>query len=401
MTYPKVLIYGISFVQGGAGVTLKNLFWGWPKDKLAICSEETIYKNMAICKNYYGSTILAKPTYIEKLLHYFPSHRIIYKLLIHIVSINRYFKKDKLELDGKFRNFLRIYNPNLLYAIVYDSKQISILLSIHKQFGIPLVIHIVDDWISSKPKFYNRYMKYFERQLLKQLIDSSNLLLSISDAMSEEYYTRYKRKFYPIMNAIIFSDWRDKIKDNWSLSEPIKIMYSGTVEAYNFEELVTLCNATKDMDVTIYIYGRFRKEEYRKILEEQPNCQIQGYVSHSEIINLYKQFDLLFLPFSFKEKYKKNLLLSMPTKLPEYMVSKTPIMVYAPSYFPVSKYAIEAGWGYLVNHQGLNEIKKGLESLLSSYDLRKKLGENAYSVAYKNHNQLVNQERLVNLMNNL
>ena len=44
MTYPKVLIIGqVIDKKNGSGITLSNLFKGWPKDKLAVAT--SIYLN--------------------------------------------------------------------------------------------------------------------------------------------------------------------------------------------------------------------------------------------------------------------------------------------------------------------------------------------------------------------
>ena len=81
------------------------------------------------------------------------------------------------------------------------------------------------------------------------------------------------------------------------------------------------------------------------------------------------------------------------------MASKTPILVYSPQIYPVYKYAMKEGWGYVVDKPGVQELKNGIKSLISSYDLREKLGEKAYTIAYQNYNQSINQQKLIYLIN--
>jgi len=397
MTYPRVLIYSSRF--GPLGDTIvRSLFKGWPKEKIAICLDGVLYKNLEFCEYNYSAEV-TKPLYLEHILSHLPKQSIFYKLYYHIFILIKFIIKDNLKIDMDFVNFVKKFKPDILYTIVYSPLQIPDLLAINKKLNIPLAIHILDDWINRPVDIYLKYEKYYGKKLMKELIGSSKLLLSICEDMSDEYYLRYGRKFYAFTNSINFSEWNGKSKNDWYLSNPVKIMYAGTVEEYNIIELITLCKACKELGINVYLYVKFRKDFFYNMLKVYDNCIIQEYVSHSEIIELYKKYDILFLPFSFEKKFQKNISLSLPSKTPEYMASKTPILVYSPQIYPVYKYASKEGWGYVVDKPGVQELKNGIKSLISSYDLREKLGEKAYTIAYQNYNQSINQQKLIYLIN--
>jgi len=56
MSYPKVLIFGQPFNDySGGGITLTNLFKGWPKDKIAVTYIGHGLENVTtdVCGTYY------------------------------------------------------------------------------------------------------------------------------------------------------------------------------------------------------------------------------------------------------------------------------------------------------------------------------------------------------------
>ena len=54
--YPKILIIGQSFNKSsGGGITISNLFQGWPKEKLAVASHVNLISDLdnSVCEQYY------------------------------------------------------------------------------------------------------------------------------------------------------------------------------------------------------------------------------------------------------------------------------------------------------------------------------------------------------------
>src|ERR1035437_1790428 len=54
--YPRILIYGQPFNDfSGGGITLSNLFKGWPKDRIAVASTGNLLQKITteVCNTYY------------------------------------------------------------------------------------------------------------------------------------------------------------------------------------------------------------------------------------------------------------------------------------------------------------------------------------------------------------
>ena len=95
--------------------------------------------------------------------------------------------------------------------------------------------------------------------------------------------------------------------------------------------------------------------------------------------------DLLVLPYNFDARSARYIRLSFPTKAPAYMMSATPILVYAPADVATARYAVREGWGHVVSVQGQESLITALKSLMDDPSLRERLGRQAQAVALARH----------------
>lgn len=76
----------------------------------------------------------------------------------------------------------------------------------------------------------------------------------------------------------------------------------------------------------------------------------------------------------------------MPTKAPEYMVSGTPIIIFAPEETAIVKYAKKYEWAKVITENNINEITGAIKQLIENKELRQHIAQNAIKIAEKNHN---------------
>jgi len=76
---------------------------------------------------------------------------------------------------------------------------------------------------------------------------------------------------------------------------------------------------------------------------------------------------------------------SMPTKVPEYLVSGVPILLYAPGGIAQVDYAEQAGWGLTVTEQEPAMLDAALERIVGDCALRQELVRRARETAAARH----------------
>jgi hypothetical protein len=75
----------------------------------------------------------------------------------------------------------------------------------------------------------------------------------------------------------------------------------------------------------------------------------------------------------------------MPTKVPAYMASGTPVLVYGPAGIATARYAELEGWGHVLSSPGLAPLQKTLLWLMDDQATRERLGRRAQKLAYEHH----------------
>jgi len=75
----------------------------------------------------------------------------------------------------------------------------------------------------------------------------------------------------------------------------------------------------------------------------------------------------------------------MPTKVPAYMASGTPILIYGPAGIATARYAEREGWGHVLSSPGLAALQKTLLWLMDEQATRERLGRRAQKLACEHH----------------
>jgi glycosyltransferase involved in cell wall biosynthesis len=415
--YPRILIYGSPFNNfSGGGITQSNLFKGWPEDKIAVTATGHVLQGLAtdVCDTYYllGNNEERWIFPFNLLQRSFPSGLMSFdnqpsdkpeirqKLSFRKILVDKLFYPflqwfglihflSKISFSKEFIDWLNIYKPEILYIQVATREDIQFAIKLHDYLGIPSAIHNMDDWpstISNKGVFkkylHNKIDKEF-RQLLKRM----DLCLSISNAMTSEYLKRYNREFKPFHNPIDTKVWQPYCKNDFSLPEDhVRILYSGRIGVGITESLIEVTNVIKEINsswgnIKLYIQSPSSDPEVRNRLQKFDCIVINPVAEYSQLPEIFSQVDLLLIANDFDKEGIDYLKFSMPTKVSEYMISGTPILIYASGDSAVSKFFAENECGCCVTEQDPEKLNKALKLLTENKEYRKTISKNAVKIA--------------------
>ncbi len=420
MLLPKVLIIGESFnhTQGG-GITLCSLFKGWDREKLAVaCSGYSLLGNIdtAICGNYYqlgynenkwrfpfnflqrkyssglvkfeekkikNITIAKSKIRIKIIMNFF------YPLLEYF-GLYHYFQKSEISKD--FRYWLKDFNPDVIYVQATSRAEILFCLSVHSYLQKPLIYHVMDDWpsiISQKGPFKNFWQKKIDKDL-KSLLSIATILMSISEEMAREYKTRYNKTFITFHNAINIDFWKKHQRDSYDINNKPSILYAGRLGLGIDKSLELFAKAMQQVNEELSISIKFvlQTQEEPVWIKNYENVEHNNFLPHNEMPEIFAKADFLLLPYDFSNDSIKFIRYSMPTKAPEYMISGTPIIIFAPIVTAVVKYAKEYEWAKVITENNIREISLAIKDLIKNKELRQQIAENAKRIAEEKHNSI-------------
>ena len=420
MSLPKVLIIGQPFNNDtGGGITLSNLFKGWDRDKLAVaCSAYLLNDNInrEVCDTYYqlgeNEHKFSFPfNYLQRryksgLLKFNEEknqNSTITKSKFRISFIKRIFYPfvnyiglfnliNKINLSVEFCNWVDIYNPEIIYAQTSHRHGILFCLAVQTYLNKPLVFHMMDDW----PSTINQkglFRKYWQRKTdheFRVLLNRATILMSISEKMAEEYKKRYNKDFITFHNPIDIDFWKKNQRKNYELNKEPSILYAGRVGLGIDSSLEIFAKAIEQINKEFNLSIKFilQTQEKPQWTRKYKHVIHNSFVSYNDLPRVFSSSDFLLLPYDFTPESIKFIRYSMPTKVPEYMMTGTPIIIFAPKITAIVKYAKENAWAKVITENNIEDIVIALKQMIEDKELRQFLSTNAKTLAEKNHNSV-------------
>ena len=422
MVLPKVLILGQAFnKKTGGGITQSNLFSGWDKDKIAVACTPHLLNDSEneICNNYYQ---LGEKEHKWK----FPFNYLQKKFSSGKINFNQNYSREnapvaasntrrnirttlvdkvflpiikytglnhglsKISLSDDFCEWLHNFKPDIIYAQGQDRQRILFALLLENYLKKPLIFHMMDDWpssISNKGPLKNFWKKKIDREL-RILLDKASLLMGISDAMATEYKRRYDKNFITFHNPLNLSFWKEYQKTNYELGTPVSILYAGRIGLGVQSSLEITAKAIQLVNEQFHTSIKFILQTSEKpIWSHNYSCiEHKDMVSYNQLPRIFSEADFLLLPYDFSNESLQYIQYSMPTKAPEYMMSGTPVILFAPESTAVVKYAAEYTWAKIVTKIKTEELVRAIIDLVQNKSLRERVGQKAKMVAEEKHN---------------
>ncbi len=416
LDYPRILVVtgnNFNLVTGG-GITLTNLFRGWPADRIANMHDDATPVDRTVCKNFYRLTeqdirwvwpfSLVRRSYghVKRLSgdREGPAGAPAASAATSSINIARRFIGDstpkRAHLTRDLTAWVNEFRPTLLYGFLGSLEQVDLTRQLARRWAIPLVVHMMDDWpaVLHTGGLLGPVIGPILRRELKATLHEAVARFAICEEMCEEYQQRYGHPFQPFQNALDVERWLPDSRINWKAGTPFILRYAGSiVPDGQRESLRDLARAiarlsAEAIDVQLWIHSPPQESAYLRDLASHA-VRIEGPPDPKSIAALLAGTDLLVLPYNFDARSARYIRLSLPTKAPAYMISGTPILVYAPGDVATARYATREGWGYVVDSRSEERLMLAVRTLMQNESLREQLGRRAQQVALARHDASV------------
>ena len=284
--------------------------------------------------------------------------------ILKYTGLFHYIYKTDLSID--FCNWLIDFNPDIIYDQATTRDAVLFCQSVHSYLNKPLIFHMMDDWpstISYKGLFKNYWLRKIDYEF-RLLLDRATILMSISDEMAHEYKIRYNKNFVTFHNAIDIEFWKKHQRNNYELSASPTILYAGRIGLGIETSLELVAKAIEQVNDELKISIKFIIQTKDKPLWiNKFKCVVHNsFVSYNDLPKVFSEVDFLVLPYDFSPKAIRSIRFSMPTKAPEYMISGTPIIIFAPKVTALVKYANKYEWAIVITVTILLRYPQQLES---------------------------------------
>ncbi len=414
--FPRVLFissHAFNHVSGG-GITFSNLFRGWASDCLATVHNDLEPVSIDVCSRYYKLSPIEidlsfpfnqLPRGKREATHGqnddsppmpgTPRASIVRQLALAVLGDRL---PERAVLTPALESWIAEFKPELIYTILGTGGLMDLIEAVRIRFNLPLTVHVMDDWMNTSGKglLGRREMRRMKRQA-EQFFEVAALRLGISPAMCDAYENRYGVPFQAFQNTVDVSKWSSLARPYNAAGNPADILYVGSIfPTAQLSSLIDACHAVAQLNeegtaATLTIASpAAQASRYHSRLAIHPNIRIvDTIIDDQTFFERIGVADMLLLPVNFDDETRTYIRYSMPTKVPAYLVSGTPILAYGPSGVAQIDYARQNDWALVVDQPGTEGIKNGMRELLEDAPLRQRLRTNARRCATQNHDSAV------------
>ena len=407
-TRPRVLMIGSSPLndQSATGITLCNLFSGYPSDRIAQIYDDESSPDASLCTKYYrfSSTDIGPIRRAKRLLQSF--RRNVSKHLhstprseLRVASSS--MSSELLRAFGDIVPFripapmdawIRDFAPDLIYSPLGSTRWMNLSLKIADRLALPIIPHFMDDWPAveySRSRMLSIPARVLRRRL-GNILSLSPCRLTISEDMSEEYRSRYGGRFESFMNCVELP--RPSAKKCPEPSGPVRFGFVGGLHLNRWRSILDLAYALEElrnsgMGVALEIYA-----------PERDLLQYGSQFAHFNVISCMETLapravgeklltlDVLIHVESFLPEDSSRAKLSISTKIPQYLAAAKPILGYGPGDLSSLRYIEGTGSGFTVTTDGdVAALVRAARQLASDPKLRKRIGDTGRRVATSHH----------------
>jgi len=412
--YPRVLFVtpnAFNHLSGG-GITFSNLFRDWPKDRLATVHNDEVPTADDVCDRYFvlgrAEIDLYAPLRLVRALAKrranaggagdgaasVPSGR--GGLVARLQGDSA---PQRVRLSGALERFIADFRPELLYTIFRSNAFMELTAAIRRRFKLPMVVHVMDDFptINYRRGVFAPVERARMQRLLADNFAAATACMGICAEMCAAFSQRYGRPFAPFQNCVDVERWRPVVRIGSAVAgETRRILYFGSVFANaQLASLADICGSIArlneaGMPVTFDIAAPAAQvAPHRGALTIHKAIRlIEPTADDREYFATLAAADALVLPINYDAETVDYIRYSMPTKVPAYMASGTPILVYGPRGVAQADFGARDGWGHVVSERDPQALDRAIRRILSDGALRERLRLRAQALASANHDAL-------------
>lgn len=253
---------------------------------------------------------------------------------------------------------------DLIYAFFYSIDLAKFASWIAKQKNAKLILHVADH----SPSFVNNF------EFVK-IINQSSKLCCIGQNM-KEYYEDIFKKTFDVFHNLADEEYlplTNKISTTFSESKPLKILFIGSLfETLHSGTINNICRAIDELNregysIIFNLYGQVVPKHFLKKEFSSPNVIHHGTIPSKHRFEMMTQNHCYIVPSSFNEQIKDEYRYSIPTKLPELLLSGRPVIIYGPKEMESYRYCTENDCGNLIAKSSIASIKSSLIDLYLNY----------------------------------
>lgn len=416
MQYPRTLVVSAAALnsKSGTGVTLSNLFKGWPAECMAQVYSSPDGPDEAIRAWRLGPEDVLADRAARRLaarLSLKQARPAARSLSATAGTGNQVSARRRLSawadllayrIPTALWDAIQSFAPRVILANLGSIRQIQLTIDLAEKLGIWVVPFFHDDWPSTM--YAGNGVTAYPRWVLKSKLERCLRLapagLGNSDAMAREYSVRYRLPFHAFTNCAEIGEYEPPVAH----AGDVEFTYVGGLGLGRLKSLADVADAIsiarrQGTRAILNIYAPVADLSLLPArLLNSDAVRIGGSVSGEAATRAIRRSDVLVHVESFDQALRDYTRLSFSTKLPLYMAAGRPVLAFGPDEGASCRYVREHGFGRVMTEPGVPQLAAAITELCASEELRASLGRAAWQRAMEAHSASGMQMRFRTVM---
>lgn len=262
------------------------------------------------------------------------------------------------------REILRKEQCNVACVFTGDVTHLPASFIACRREKIPLITYLMDHYTDRE--FYNPDAAFVAEKVERVLMKRCNKVIVVNEALQDDLDRRFKVQSTVIYNSFDLGPYLEMAGNTESAKREVSIVFTGNIyDAHYdaFRNLLAAIRITGRTDLRLHLYTPQTAEELAQQGIAGPITFHQPLTS-PEIPPVQRRADILFLPLAFNSPYPGVVRTSAPTKMGEYLASRRPVLVHAPSDSYVAWYFRHHECGLVVDESDPRLLADALQRIL-------------------------------------
>jgi hypothetical protein len=317
------------------------------------------------------------------------------------IADNPFIKNSVTATAKMVRMGVRIVREKGIEFILGISDEGPALISsylISRITGVPYALWLFDIYRGNNLTPVSKLLAMiFERRL----VENASVVIVTNECTRNFYRNRYGSdlRCAVVHNSIFPSDY-EATRTPYAPREPYTVVFTGNLFWPQERSLFNLINALdrlRDLPIRLDLYIPNASASLRKRLSARSNIRLMA-APQSEMPGIQCKSTILFIPLSWHTRAPEVIATATPGKLADYLASGRPILVHAPPYACLSKYARENAFALVVDEENSEKLQEGIRRLVFDLKYSCQLIENAKRTLYAKHDAYFNAKKLAGII---
>jgi glycosyltransferase involved in cell wall biosynthesis len=406
--YPRVLVLAAPALTrtAGTGVTLANLFHGFPPDKVAQIHLDVGSPDDAMCGCSLrlpnnGSPLEGSLRSVgTKLSSRRKSSTTITAARLPVEDarsamagawVSAAFDLLPGHLSRDTVKWARKFNPDLIYSPLGSIRMMKLARGLADRLAIPIAPHLMDAWphtLFADGEVFGLGRREVRRSLTK-IADRSPRLLAISQLMADEFSDELGIPASVFMNCVSDDDLAKALPISHS-NESLLFSYVGGLHLDRWRSLLRLAEGLSQTpgSARLQIHApQAHLNDHGTVFANVNNVDLGPPLAANRVAEALRRADVLVHVESFAPAAQRFTRLSISTKVPQYMAARRPILALGPGNLASMRHIEDASAGVVVSTQAPSALTAAISMLIRDEGLRKTLADRGRAYAEAHHSQ--------------